>query len=215
MSRPFRRRVAHNLHGNTRTRQAASFELQFFLGNGAFSSTSAPPALAHPFETENATRLDLAKWIVAEENPLTARVVSNVIWSRLFGVGLVSTPDDFGTRGERPSHPLLLDWLGAEFIRLGWSRKQLIRTILLSRTYRQSSAHRPELAGIDPNNRLLHRQNRPRVEAEIVRDLHLSVSGLLSERVGGESVFFVPRMHFSREARPSGIPDKLPRSLTP
>ena len=150
---------------------------------------AAPPALAHAFGPQDGTRLDLARWLVAEENPLTARVVSNVIWSRLFGVGLVSTPDDFGTRGERPSHPLLLDWLGAEFIRLGWSRKQLIRTILLSRTYRQSSAHRPELAGIDPNNRLLHRQNRPRVEAEIVRDLHLSVSGLLSERVGGESVF--------------------------
>ncbi|MGI9244407.1 MAG: PSD1 and planctomycete cytochrome C domain-containing protein [Verrucomicrobiales bacterium] len=150
---------------------------------------SSPPALAHRFETENATRLDLARWLVADENPLTARVVSNVIWSHLFGGGLVPTPDDFGTRGTPPSHPRLLDWLAEAFIRSGWRRKQLIKTILMSRSYRQSSAHRPELAKIDANNRLLHRQNRPRVEAEIVRDLHLSVSGLLSKRIGGESVF--------------------------
>ncbi|MFT4547952.1 MAG: hypothetical protein ACI9MB_001901, partial [Verrucomicrobiales bacterium] len=150
---------------------------------------SAPPSIAHRFESENATRLELARWIVAEENPLTSRVVSNVIWSHLLGEGLVTTLDDFGTRAAAPSHPRLLDWLAGEFIREGWSRKQLIKTVLMSRTYRQSSAHRPELANIDSNNRLLHRQNRPRVEAEIVRDLHLSVSRLLSEKIGGESVF--------------------------
>ena len=150
---------------------------------------SAPPALAHRFEKENATRLDLARWLVAEENPLTARVVSNVIWSHLFGEGLAPALDDFGTRAPRPSHSRLLDWLANEFIRLGWSRKQLIKTIIMSRSYRQASAHRPELISLDANNRLLHRQNRPRVEAEIVRDLHLSVSGLLSKKIGGESVF--------------------------
>ena len=150
---------------------------------------SAPPALAHPFEAENATRLDLARWIVAPENPLTARVVVNNIWSHLFGRGLVTTLDDFGTRGQAPSHPRLLDWLAGRFIDGGWSRKGLIKTIVMSRTYRQSSAHRPGLANIDPDNRLLHRQNRLRVEAEIVRDLHLAAGGLLSRRIGGESAF--------------------------
>ena len=150
---------------------------------------SNPPALAHRFEIKNANRLDLAKWIVAEENPLTARVVSNVIWAHLFGEGLVPTPDDFGTRAPSPGHRRLLDWLANEFIRLGWSRKQLIKTIVMSRSYRQSSGHRPELTYLDSYNYLLHRQNRPRVEAEIVRDLHLSVSGLLSKKIGGESVF--------------------------
>ncbi len=150
---------------------------------------NAPPSIAHRFTVENATRLDLAHWIVAEENPLTARVVTNTIWSHLFGAGLVTTLDDFGTRAAAPSHARLLDWLAEVFIRNAWSRKQLIKTIMMSRTYRQSSAHRPDLANSDPNNRLLHRQNRPRVEAEIVRDLHLSVSGLLSDKIGGESVF--------------------------
>ena len=131
---------------------------------------NAPPTLAHTFEAENADRLDLAEWIVAEDNPLTARVVSNVIWSHLFGEGLAATLDDFGTRAAAPSHLPLLDWLADEFIRLGWSRKQLIRTIMSSRSYRQSSAHRPELAAHDADNRLWHRQNRPRVEAEIVRE---------------------------------------------
>ena len=152
---------------------------------------AAPPAAALPFSagTADPTRLDLAHWIVARENPLTARVLANSIWAHLFGSGIVATPDDFGTRGAAPSHPRLLDWLAEEFVRQHWSRKQLIKTIMLSQTYRQSSTHRPELAGIDPNNRLLHRQDRLRVEAEIVRDLHLSVSGLLSRELGGESVF--------------------------
>lgn len=151
--------------------------------------TASPPAVAQRFEAQDATRLDLAEWIVAEENPLTARVVANNIWSHFFGEGIVETLDDFGTRGAPPSHPQLLDWLAEEFIKDGWSRKALIKTILMSRTYRQSSVHRAETKNIDPNNRLLHRQNRLRAEAEIIRDLHLSVSGLLSARIGGESVF--------------------------
>ncbi len=142
-----------------------------------------------PAAGESPNRLDLARWLVAEDNPLTARVAVNHIWSHLFGRGLVKTVNDFGVRGEAPTHPQLLDWLASEFMRLGWSRKQLIKTILLSHTYRQSSAHRPELAEIDAENRLLYRQNRFRVEAEIVRDLHLAASGLLQRRVGGPSVF--------------------------
>jgi len=135
-------------------------------------------------------RLDLANWLVAPGNPLTARVAVNHVWKLLFGVGLARTLDDFGLRGERPSHPELLDWLAAQFRgELGWSRKALIRSIVTSATYRQSSRYRPELADLDPENRLLARQNRVRVESEIVRDLHLAVSGLLSRKIGGPSAF--------------------------
>jgi hypothetical protein len=134
-------------------------------------------------------RLDLARWLVSRENPLTARVAVNEIWLHLFGEGLVRTPGDFGVRGERPTHPELLDWLADEFVARGWSRKALIRTIMTSATYRQSSAIRPELREIDPQSRLLARQNRIRVEAEIVRDLHLAASGLLARKVGGPSVY--------------------------
>jgi mono/diheme cytochrome c family protein len=136
-----------------------------------------------------ADRLDLAQWLVAENNPLPARVAVNHIWSHLFGRGLVKTIADFGVRGEAATHPELLDWLATEYRRLGWSRKALIKTIVTSHTYKQSSRHRPELADKDPENRWLYRQNRLRVEAEIVRDLHLAASGLLSRQVGGPSVF--------------------------
>ncbi len=134
-------------------------------------------------------RLDLARWLVSGENPLPPRVITNEIWANLFGEGIVTTLNDFGVRGDRPSHPELLDWLAAEFIDNGWSRKKLIKTITMSATYRQSSDHRPELASIDPKNHLLARQNRFRVEAEIVRDLSLAAAGLLSDKIGGPSVF--------------------------
>ncbi|MEX0715029.1 MAG: PSD1 and planctomycete cytochrome C domain-containing protein [Planctomycetaceae bacterium] len=134
-------------------------------------------------------RLDLANWLIDEKNPLTPRVAVNHVWANLFGKGLVPTMNDFGVRGEAPTHPELLDWLADEFRRLGWSRKQFIRTIVVSATYRQSSAHRAELSERDPTNRLLHRQNRFRVEAEIVRDVYLAASGLLSKKIGGPSVF--------------------------
>ena len=140
---------------------------------------------------ENAAgnRLELAKWLASPENPLTPRVTVNQMWAHLFGEGLVRTANDFGVRGERPTHPRLLDWLAVEFLRLGWSRKALIKRIVLSETYRQSSVQRIELLEHDPENRLLARQNRFRVEGEIVRDLFLSASGLLEQRIGGPSVF--------------------------
>ena len=134
-------------------------------------------------------RLDFARWMVSPGNPLTPRVAVNHIWSHLFGEGLVTTKNDFGIRGEVPSHPLLLDHLAHEFMNRGWSRKELIRYIVMSATYRQSSNHRDELVSIDPKNQLLARQNRFRVEAEIVRDLYLDAAGLLSRKVGGPSVF--------------------------
>lgn len=138
----------------------------------------------------SADRLDFARWLVSRENPLTARVTVNHIWARLFGEGLVRTVNDFGVRGDRPTHPELLDWLAAIFMEEdAWSRKKLIKRILMSATYRQSSAHRPELTEVDPQNKLLARQNRLRVEGEVVRDLYLAASGLLSRKVGGPSVY--------------------------
>ncbi|MEM7558079.1 MAG: PSD1 and planctomycete cytochrome C domain-containing protein [Planctomycetota bacterium] len=139
----------------------------------------------------NATsdRLDLAKWLVNGNNPLVPRVVANQIWKNLFGAGIVPTINDFGVRGDPPSHPRLLDHLANKLIDEKWSRKSLIKHIVMSATYQQSSRHRPELVAVDPSNRLLHRQNRFRVEAEIIRDISLAASGLLSSKVGGPSVF--------------------------
>ncbi|MGD1071861.1 MAG: PSD1 and planctomycete cytochrome C domain-containing protein [Bryobacteraceae bacterium] len=134
------------------------------------------------------TRLDLARWIVAPENPLTARVAVNRIWQELFGRGLVSTSDDFGTQGDKPSHPELLDWLAGEYRNLGWSNKALIREIVLSSSYRRSSNARPDLEQKDPANALLARQSRLRLPAELIRDQALAVSGLLDTDVGGPSI---------------------------
>lgn len=160
-----------------------------FLQLGAEVQAATPAVLPplHP-RGKRADRLDLARWIVDPANPLTARVTVNRVWQRYFGLGLVATEDDFGSQGERPSHPGLLDWLASEFVRRDWSLKQLHKLIVMSATYRQSSAARPELAAQDPNNRLLARQSRFRVEAEIIRDLALSVSGLLDVEIGGRSI---------------------------
>ena len=142
---------------------------------------------ALPAQSGN-TRLELAKWLVSPQNPLTARVAVNHIWSKLFGHGLVRTPDDFGTSGEAPSHPELLDWLATDFMRNGWSRKQLIKRIVMSETYRQASHHPSDRSDqTDPLNRFLSRQNRLRLDAEILRDSALAVSGLLKPTIGGPS----------------------------
>jgi hypothetical protein len=133
------------------------------------------------------SRLDLARWLVSRDNPLTARVAVNRIWAKYFGRGLVETENDFGYQGTPPTHPELLDWLAAEFMESGWSVKHMHRLIVNSATYRQSSRVTPQHA-VDPDNRLLARQTRFRVEAEIVRDLALSASGLLNLHIGGPSV---------------------------
>lgn len=132
-------------------------------------------------------RADLAEWLVSDAAPLTARVAVNQVWLHLFGRGLVATTEDFGLRGDSPSHPELLEWLASEFIRTGWRRKEVIRWIVNSATYRQSSAARPELVAADPENRRLARQNRLRLEAEVLRDATLEVAGLLQRDVGGKS----------------------------
>jgi mono/diheme cytochrome c family protein len=151
------------------------------------ASLSALPKMQQP-EQRDATRLDFAQWLVSPTHPLTSRVAVNHVWSKLFGVGIVATPDDFGVSGESPSHPALLDWLSSEFMRNGWSRKELIRLIVNSATYRQSSGHRDDLMEIDPLNRMLARQNRLRLEAEVLRDAALTTSGLLSHAIGGKSI---------------------------
>ena len=143
-----------------------------------------------------ATRLDFATWLVSPDNPLTARVFVNRIWQQFFGTGLSKVLNDLGSQGEWPSHPELLDWLAAEFMQPTWQAegthpwdvKHLVRTIVMSHTYRQSSLSTPELEEKDPDNRLLARQSRFRVDAEVVHDIALSVSGLLVEKFGGPSV---------------------------
>jgi mono/diheme cytochrome c family protein len=148
------------------------------------------PAVLPPLKKsgERATRLDLARWLTSPENPLTARVAVNRFWQEFFGHGLVRTSDDFGTQGESPSHPDLLDWLASEFRDNGWSMKKIHRLIVTSSAYRRDSAARPDLDSKDPDNRLLARQNRLRLPAELIRDSALFASGLLDMRVGGRSI---------------------------
>jgi cytochrome c553 len=152
--------------------------------------TAGVPAFLHPLPPgAPPTRLTLARWLVDRRSPTTARSLVNRVWQTYFGTGLVPTPEDFGTQSEPPSHPELLDWLAVEFMDSGWSLKRLHKLIVTSATYRQSSRVSPELLARDPNNRLLARGPRVRVEAEAVRDIALAASGLLNEEVGGRSVF--------------------------
>jgi hypothetical protein len=169
-----------------------------FLHPGVEVSPGTPAVLPPLAAAGTPTRLELARWIASADNPLTARVAANWVWQKFFGRGLVATPEDFGTQGEKPSHPQLLDYLASELVRQKWSLKALHRRILLSTIYRQTSKTRPELAQRDPYNVLLARQTRMRLEAEAVRDAALAASGLLVRTVGGPSV---------RPPQPAGISD--------
>ena len=126
---------------------------------------------------------------MSDKNPLTPRVAVNRMWQEFFGRGIVRTAEDFGTQGEAPTHPVLLDWLASEFVARGWSQKGMHRLIVTSAAYRQSSRARPDVEERDPANLLLARQNRLRLPAELVRDNALQVSGLLYPEIGGKSVF--------------------------
>lgn len=145
-------------------------------------------------------RLGLALWIASPDNPLTARVAVNRLWEKFFGIGIVPTTEDFGTRAEYPTHPELLDWLATEFVRLKWDMKALQKEIVLSAAYQQSSKVSPALVQRDPDNRLVARGPRFRLPAEVIRDQALAISGLLVEKIGGPSV---------RPYQPDGVWDEI------
>ncbi len=148
------------------------------------------PAAFHPLpEGMPSNRLGVARWLTDPNNPLTARVTVNRFWAQLFGTGLVETEEDFGTQGELPSHPELLDWLATEYVRLGWDTKAFLRLLVTSATYCQAAKVTPERLAKDPRNRLLSRGPRFRLEAELVRDQALALSGLLSRKMDGPSVY--------------------------
>ncbi len=152
--------------------------------------TPAVPAFLSPAPPgkQRATRLDLANWIGARDNPLTARVFVNRLWKLYFGTGISKTLDDFGARGEWPTHPELLDWLATEFMDSGWDVKHIVKLMVMSHTYRQTAVAGERLRERDPDNRLLARQSSFRLDAEMVRDNALAVSGLLVDKIGGPSV---------------------------
>ena len=166
----------------------------FILLRGVFDKpgekvTAATPAVLPPMSAElPRNRLGLARWLVDPANPLPARVTVNRFWQMLFGTGLVRTAEDFGSQGEPPSHPELIDWLAAEFISTGWDMKAMLRLLVTSGTYRQSSKFTPTAHERDPDNRLLARGPRFRLQSEFVRDQALAASGLLVEKIGGPPV---------------------------
>jgi Protein of unknown function (DUF1553)/Protein of unknown function (DUF1549)/Planctomycete cytochrome C len=170
-------------------RQTHLLEKSNFLTPGAKVEPGVPAALPPLPKGEPANRLTMARWIVAPENPLTARVAVNRFWAQCFGAGLVETEEDFGTQGDLPTHPELLDWLALHYRDSGWNTKKLLRQIVTSSTYRQSARVTPAVLAKDPRNRLYSRGPRFRLDAETVRDQALALSGLLSRKMHGPSVF--------------------------
>jgi len=160
-----------------------------FLSRGDQVSPGAPEVLVADGNAQPKNRLEFARWLVNGKNPLVARVVVNRFWQSYFGNGLVRTPDDFGSQGELPTHPELLDWLASEFVSSGWDMKHINRLIVTSATYRQSTRITPQHQKKDPGNRLLTRMPRVRLPAEQIRDQALAVSGLLKPYAGGSAVF--------------------------
>ena len=180
----------------------------FVLVRGNFENrgervTADVPAIFPPLPVDKPkNRMALGYWLVDPANPLVARVAVNRMWKQLFGIGLVATMEDFGVRGDFPSHPKLLDWLATEFVRSGWDVKAVQKQIVLSAAYRQRSVYRADVAEKDPYNRLLARQARVRLSAEGIRDVALSVGGLLNDDLGGPSVYpYQPAGYYSDKGR--------------
>lgn len=209
LTHPFEhRRLSESIAGLDSERRAAENKIpstmvmsemaeprdMFILLRGAYDkpgdkvTPATPGFLPAQSPAMPANRLGLAQWLVDPANPLTARVAVNRYWQAYFGTGIVKTVDDFGSQGEAPSHPELLDWLATEFMRTGWDVKAMQRLIVTSATYRQASIASPELRERDPENRLLARGPRVRLPAEMIRDQALSLAGLLSTKMGGASV---------------------------
>ena len=156
---------------------------------GDVVTPNVPDAILNLSSETEPTRLDLANWIISRENPLTARVIVNQLWQLCFGQGLVRTPSDFGLQGEQPTHPDLLDWLAVEFMESGWDVKHILKLIVTSQTYQQSSDITPDLLQRDPENRLLARAPRFRLSSWMIRDAWLQSSGLLNPALGGPPVY--------------------------
>ena len=180
---PVMRELPANLHRENRIHNRGNF-----LDQGDKVSPAVPELFGKLPDGAKADRLGVARWLMREDNPLTARVMTNRVWAQLFGKGLVETEEDFGSQGLMPSHPELLDWLAVDYRENGWSLKKLLRTIVLSRTYRQSSSISAKSLAADPANRLLGRGPRFRLSAEALRDQSLVASGLLTREIGGPSV---------------------------
>ena len=200
-------------------RQTSIHERGEFRDRGEDVAPAMPACLPKWSPDGEAPRLAMARWLVSRDNPLTARVTVNRMWEQFFGRGLVASTEDFGTRSRQPSHPELLDWLAAEFMRTNWDLKAIHRLIVCSSTYRQSSANRSELKTVDPQNVLLSRQNALRVPAETVRDAGLAVSGLLYAKMHGPAVRPPQSERVTMEGfgnhswKPSPGPEKYRRGL--
>ena len=171
-----------------------SLRKTYVLKRGSYDAhgeevTAGTPKAILPFNDQYPrNRMGLARWLFDEKNPLTSRVFVNQVWQEFFGRGLVKTSADFGMQGELPSHPALLDWLAVDFRKNGWNIKRLVKQLVMSATYRQSAVVTPEKLYADPENILLARAPRYRVQAEFIRDMVLSTSGLLVRKIGGPSV---------------------------
>jgi len=160
-----------------------------YLSKGPTVHAGFPSALAPKLKNiDTPNRLDLAKWLIQDDNPLTPRVTANRFWEKIFGIGLVATSEEFGAQGELPSHPKLLDWLATEIVAMDWDVKAFLKLLVTSDTYCQNSHVTDEMAATDPNNRLLARGPRLRLSAEMVRDQALAVAGLLSPKMYGPPV---------------------------
>lgn len=170
-------------------RETHIFERGSFLSPGPKVEPNVPHFLPQISDKSPVNRLTFARWLVGPDNPLTSRVTANRAWEHIFGRGIVETSEDFGTQGEAPTHPELLDYLASELMASGWRMKSLHKLIVTSATYRRSSSVSPSLLEKDPYNKLLARAPRFRVEAEMIRDIALTASGLLSRKLGGPSVF--------------------------